>query len=228
MSAKNDQDPVLQLLAAGLQLWVRQQCESVESLEVQLEGSALQLLRGRLEGVRMMARGVRYRKLQLELVELTSSGLQIQMGNLWRGQPLQLQQAFRISGLVSFTPEGLSRSLAQPEWRPLADQLAEELLGIAPLVKLAIRGDRLVFTAQAVGEARPVELETTLEASTGSVLISAAAGAVSCLLPMDPAIQVDRATLEAGMVVLEGSANVSPGPGGDQRGSRGSTRVVRE
>lgn len=213
MSAKNDQDPVLQLLAAGLQLWVRQQCESVESLEVQLEGSALQLLRGRLEGVRMMARGVRYRKLQLELVELTSSGLQIQMGNLWRGQPLQLQQAFRISGLVSFTPEGLSRSLAQPEWRPLADQLAEELLGIAPLVKLAIRGDRLVFTAQAVGEARPVELETTLEASTGSVLISAAAGAVSCLLPMDPAIQVDRATLEAGMVVLEGSANVSPGPG---------------
>lgn len=213
MSARNDQDPVLQLLAAGLQLWVRQQCESVESLEVLLEGSALQLLRGRLEGVRVMARGVRYRKLQLELVELTSSGLQIQMGNLWRGRPLQLQQAFRISGLVSFTPEGLSRSLAQPEWRPLADQLAEELLGIAPLVKLAIRGDRLVFTAQAVGEARPVELETTLEASAGSVLINAAAGAVSCLLPMDPAIQVDRATLEAGMVVLEGSASVTPSPG---------------
>jgi hypothetical protein len=213
LSARNDQDPVLQLLAAGLQLWVRQQCEGVESLEVLLEGSALQLLRGRLEGVRVMARGVRYRKLQLELVELTSSGLQIQMGNLWRGRPLQLQQAFRISGLVSFTPEGLSRSLAQPEWRPLADQLAEELLGIAPLVKLAIRGDRLVFTAQAVGEARPVELETTLEASAGSVLISAAAGAVSCLLPMDQAIQVDRATLEAGMVVLEGSASVTPGPG---------------
>ena len=210
MSGKGDQDPVLQLLAAGLQLWVRQQCESVESLEIQLQGSALQLLRGRLEGVRLFARGVSYRNLRLELVELSSAGLQVQMGNLWRGQPVQLQQSFRISGLVSFTPEGLSQSLAQPQWRPLADQLAEELLGIAPLVRLAIRGDRLVFTAQAVGEPRPVELETTLQASAGSVLITAAEGAVSCLLPMDPAVAVERAVLEAGMVVLEGNATVRP------------------
>lgn len=210
MSGKGDQDPVLQLLAAGLQLWVRQQCESVESLEIQLQGSALQLLRGRLEGVRLLARGVSYRNLRLELVELSSTGLQVQMGNLWRGQPVQLQQTFRISGLVSFTPEGLSQSLAQPQWRPLADQLAEDLLGIAPLVRLRIRGDRLVFTAQAVGEPRPVELETTLQASEGSVLVTAAEGAVSSLLPMDPAVVVERAVLEAGMVVLEGSATVSP------------------
>ncbi len=210
MSGKGDQDPVLQLLAAGLQLWVRQQCESVESLEIQLQGSALQLLRGRLEGVRLLARGVSYRNLRLELVELSSAGLQVQMGNLWRGQPVQLQQSFQISGLVSFTPEGLSQSLAQPQWRPLADQLAEELLGIAPLVRLAIRGDRLVFTAQAVGEPRPVELETTLQASAGSVLITAAEGAVSSLLPMDPAVEVERAVLEAGMVVLEGNATVRP------------------
>jgi hypothetical protein len=210
LSGKGEQDPVLQLLAAGLQVWVRQQCESVESLEIQLQGSALQLLRGRLEGVRLLARGVSYRNLRLELVELSSTGLQVQMGNLWRGQPVQLQQTFRISGLVSFTPEGLSQSLAQPQWRPLADQLAEDLLGIAPLVRLRIRGDRLVFTAQAVGEPRPVELETTLQASEGSVLVTAAEGAVSSLLPMDPAVVVERAVLEAGMVVLEGSATVSP------------------
>ena len=210
MSGKGEQDPVLQLLAAGLQVWVRQQCESVESLEIQLQGSALQLLRGRLEGVRLLARGVSYRNLRLELVELSSTGLQVQMGNLWRGQPVQLQQTFRISGLVSFTPEGLSQSLAQPQWRPLADQLAEDLLGIAPLVRLRIRGDRLVFTAQAVGEPRPVELETTLQASEGSVLVTAAEGAVSSLLPMDPAVVVERAVLEAGMVVLEGNATVRP------------------
>ena len=32
-------DPVLQLLASGLQFWIRQQCESVEQLELQLHGS---------------------------------------------------------------------------------------------------------------------------------------------------------------------------------------------
>ena len=49
-------DPVLQLLASGLQFWIRQQCESVEQLELQLHGSTLALLRGRLEGVSLVAR----------------------------------------------------------------------------------------------------------------------------------------------------------------------------
>ena len=43
-------DPVLKLLASGLQFWIRQQCESVDQLELQLHGSTLALLRGRLEG----------------------------------------------------------------------------------------------------------------------------------------------------------------------------------
>ena len=47
---------MLNLLASGLQLWVRQQCDAVESLELQLHGSALGLLRGRLEGVSLVAR----------------------------------------------------------------------------------------------------------------------------------------------------------------------------
>lgn len=41
---------MLQLLASGLQLWIRQQCEALDSLELQLHGSSLGLLRGRLEG----------------------------------------------------------------------------------------------------------------------------------------------------------------------------------
>lgn len=203
--------PVLQLLATGLQLWVRQQCQAVDSLQIELQGSALKLLRGRLDGVRVLARGVVYRDLRLELVELASDALQVQMGQLWRGQPLQLQQAFRIRGLVSFTPHGLSQSLAQPQWRQLADQLAEELLGIAPLVRLEIRGHRLVFTAQGVGESRPVELETEITASGGTVCIRAVAGAVTVLLPMDPAVHIERAAVEAGMVVLEGTAAVRSG-----------------
>ena len=40
--------PVLQLLANGLQFWLRQQCDVQGHLNLQLHGSALNLLRGRL------------------------------------------------------------------------------------------------------------------------------------------------------------------------------------
>ncbi|MFM7513579.1 MAG: DUF2993 domain-containing protein [Cyanobium sp.] len=200
--------PLLKLLSKALELWLRQQCEVVQCLEIELLGSGRELLRGRLAGVRVQARGVTYQQLELALVDLRVGDLQLQLGQLWRGQPLQLPLEIAITGLVGLTPEALSRSLLQPQWQALADELAEQLLGVSPLVGLRIRDQHLVFQAQGVGSSTPLELETTLLAEDGGVRISASAGGNDALLPMGPAITVERAAIEAGLVVLEGSATV--------------------
>ncbi|WP_254986966.1 DUF2993 domain-containing protein [Cyanobium sp. ATX 6E8] len=201
--------PVMQLLATGLQLWIRQQCQAIGSLDIQLEGSALQLLRGRLTGVQLLARRVVYRDLHLELVELRSGPIQVHIGNLLKGHPLQLEHAFQIQGQVSFTPDGLTRSLSDPIWRSLGDNLSEELLGIAPLVELRMHRDSLVFTARGLGARDLVELETSVAAVEGSVEIRSRAGNVSSRLPMDPGITIEDARLEGGMLQLLGIARVS-------------------
>ena len=55
--------PLLQLLSNGLQLWIRSQCDDVGELKLTLQGSALQLLRGKLDGVSLTARKVSFQKL---------------------------------------------------------------------------------------------------------------------------------------------------------------------
>jgi len=201
----------MQLVASGLQLWVRQQCDAIESLEIQLEGSALGLLRGKLAGVSLMARRVSYQQLELELVQLTSSPIEVNIGKLLKGQPLQLQHPFTIRGQVGFTAEGLNQSISRPQWRGLADHLGEMLLGISPVVELRISQDKLIFAAKAAGEVGLVELETHLDATDGAVVINAIQGKLQVELPMDPGITIERANLEGGMVQLYGSAKVSVG-----------------
>ncbi len=202
--------PVLQLLAAGLQYWIRGQCEMVESLELKLNGSALQLLRGHLEGVSLMARRVVYQGLQIELVELQSDPMTVPLGRLLRTQSLQLEQPFGIRGKVAFTAAGLTRSLTRPQWRELSDHLGEQLLGLVPLLEVRIVRDSLVFAARAVGESRPVELETRPAAVDGAVEIHDLDGTVRARLPGDPNIRIELATIEGGMLQLHGEARVSP------------------
>lgn len=212
MNNRDDQQrgPVMQLLASGLQLWVRQQCQAIGSLDIRLQGTALQLLRGRLAGVQLLARRVIYKDLHFELVELNSGPIQVHSGNLLKGQPLQLEQAFEIQGQVSFTADGLTRSLRAPQWRALGDGLGETLLGIVPLVELQICRDNLVFAARAIGAPCLIELATTVLAAEGSIEIRSVNGNVSSRLPMDPGITISDARLGAGMVQLIGTAQVNP------------------
>ena len=203
-STASGNSPVLNLLASGLQAWIRQQCEAVESLELQLHGSALGLLRGRLEGVSLVARRVIYSSLEIEMVELRSSAIQVQLGNLLKGQALQLHQAFQIEGYVAFTAAGLCRSLCMPQWRGLGDQLAETLLGLTPLQEVRIERDRLILQAEGMS------CDTLPEAVDGHLELRRAEGEQRVALPGDPNIQISEANLEGRLLQLHGNARVWP------------------
>jgi hypothetical protein len=194
----------MQLLASGLQYWIRQQCEAVESLELQLHGSALALLRGRLEGVTLVARRVVFSSLEIEMVELRSGPIQVQVGKLLKGQSLQLDHPFEIRGYAAFSGPGLSRSLSTPHWRGLGDALVDGLMGLAPLQSLLIERDRLVLAAQGR------RCDTVPSAVDGTLALRTEANDHTFRLPGDPNIRIEEANLEGGMLQLHGTARVSP------------------
>ena len=202
--------PVMQLLASGLQLWIRQQCQSIESLEIDLRGSALGLLRGRLEGVQLLARRAVYQHLPIEQVELNSEAISVQMGNLLKGKPLSLDQPFAIAGQLSFSAAGLTSLLSHPQWHGLAEQLQDRLLGQLPLLQVQIQSSALVFVLQGSAATDRVELQVQPRAADGTLDLCSPAGERLFRFPMDPNITIERVWIAAGMLQLQGRARVSP------------------
>ena len=202
--------PLLGLLSRGLDLWLRQQCSLIEGLEIQLEGSAAQLMRGRLEGVRLRARRVVYQNLRFDRVELASGVIRVRMGALLRGQSLKLEHPFQVRGSVAFSGPDLGVSLATPSWRSLGDGLAEEILGLSPLAGLRIEEERLVLIAHGSGGGRPLEVATSVRAVEGNLEVLSLDGGAMARLPMDPAIRIEQAQIGGGLLQLLGEARVSP------------------
>lgn len=202
--------PLLGLLSRGLELWLRQQCTSIERLEIQLEGSAAQLMRGRLEGVRLLARRVVYRNLRFDRVELGSGAIRVRIGALLRGQSLQLEQSFQVRGMVAFSGPDLGASLATTSWRSLGDGLAEEILGLSPLAGLRIEEERLVLIAHGSGSGTPLEVATSVQAVEGNLEVRSLDGGAVARVPMDPAIRIEQAEIGSGLLQLLGEARVSP------------------
>ena len=206
-----ESSPVLGLLSRGLEFWVRQQCRAIENLEIRLEGTALQLLRGRLAAVSLRARGVVYQELELKEVELRGEEMRVRMGKLLRQQHLELENPFLVRGRIRFSGEGLNRSLAHPNWSWLGDQLAEDLLGIRPLQVLSIRGDQVILQARSGGaDSMSLERAVALEAREGTVEVKSVDHGQVCRLPMDPAIKLEWAEVGCGYLDLGGIGTINP------------------
>ncbi len=204
-------DPLLQLISAGLGLWIRSRCDHVGDLDLTLQGSSLGLMRGRLEGAVLTARDVRFQGLPLQHAELSSGPIQVDMTWLRPGQMLALKGAFQVSGMVLMPGQPLGDALLSERWRDLGDWLAEQLMGLKPLGQLRIENDELELVATVAAQQDPIRRRFQLRAEDGTVVLSASCSPETrAVLPMDPAIRITDARLGAGMLTLEGRANVSP------------------
>lgn len=207
---KTSSGPVLQLLASGLQRWVRNQCDSVDDLNLALQGSAIELLRGRLKGVSLEARRVSFDQLPLMRAELQSGALKTVFRPGQPNQPVQLKDPFSIEGEVVFSGTDLNKALATDRWRWLADLLAEQLMGLTPLRSLVIDNDRLVLTADVITGKDPVQRRFSVCADQGTIRLNHCDAEGQFFLPMDQSITIMDARLQGGQLVIKGNAKVHP------------------
>ncbi|MCP4973623.1 MAG: DUF2993 domain-containing protein [Prochlorococcus sp.] len=212
MSESSGTGPLLQLMASGLQLWIRSQCDSVGELKLELHGSALELFRGRLAGVSLKARDVSFQGLPLHHAELTSGPLKLNVNLSKPGQAVQLKQAFEIQGNVTLTGNALNKALLSDPWSWLGDWLAEQLMGLTPLGGLRINNDILELQAAVIGQLEPAKSQFLLRADSGTILIRHldADAEAEASLPMDPGIVIKKAELKGGQLHLKGDATVKP------------------
>ena len=168
----NDSGPILQLLANGLSLWIRRQCDEVGDLNLKLNGSALQLLRGKLKGVELEGRLVTFQGLPIHQAEVSSGPLNLNLKPQAPTQILQLQDAFALQGNVTMRGVDLNRALLTDRWRWLGDWLAEQLMGLNTLGSLEIDNDLLILSAPVLNAREIVKKQFRLDAAQGTIRIS--------------------------------------------------------
>ena len=204
-------DPLLNVLAGALRLWIRSQCDTLGSLELVLIGSSWSLLRGRLDGVSLQARDVRFQGLPLQSVELSSGPIAVDMKLLSPGQMLALQQPFQVKGEVVFNGRQLNGALLAEPWRWLGDWMAEQLMGLSPLGALRIDADLLELQVAVAAHQDPARRRFRLNAEQGTLCFRPeTADEPRTLLPMDPAIRIEQVQLAGGHLALTGQASVTP------------------
>ncbi|MDY6803391.1 MAG: DUF2993 domain-containing protein [Cyanobacteriota bacterium] len=130
---------VSKILSPAVQLWLRSQLQNVEYLQVKIEGSDRQLLTGSIPRVSLIARAAIYEGLHLTEVKATATDININLGQVLRGESLRILAPFQINCELQLAEAHLNASFDSPLLEVAVIDFLTQLLPLEePNVQLAL------------------------------------------------------------------------------------------
>ncbi|NEO56271.1 MAG: DUF2993 domain-containing protein [Okeania sp. SIO3B5] len=120
---------VSRFLSPALKFWLKSQLEQVEQLKVLIEGGDRQILTGKIPQVSVTASNVVFRGLNLTEIDLSATGIRINIGQIIKGKPLKILESFPLFGKLNLLQSDFNASLQSPL---LAQAIVEFLTPLLP------------------------------------------------------------------------------------------------
>lgn len=140
---------IVRALSPAVRLWLRSQTEAIKTLKFEIGGSDRQILRGCIPKIRVCAEQVVYQGLHLSYLDLTASQIQINLGQVLKGKPLQLLKAVPVIGELILSQADLEACVASPLLRQALVDLLQTLLQ---------QVDKSQFPELAALQSQPIDL----------------------------------------------------------------------
>jgi hypothetical protein len=223
---------ISKVLSPAVRLWLLRIVQQVSNLEVKISGSDRQILSGYIPRVSIWAHHAVYQGLHLSQIQLVGEGIRINLGQVLRGQPLQLLEPVPVFGELLLQESDLNASLQSPL---LANALTELLGTLLPAScpvdgqgswhKIAIGSGQLILRGTVATELEPTPLviRTGLKLASSHELElehlqihnqegSPLGNLDSFKLDLGPEVAIAELTLSPGQLFCHGRINVIPAP----------------
>jgi hypothetical protein len=105
---------ISKIVSPAVRLWLRSQVEYVEDLQLKIQAGDRQILSGCIPKITLSAVKAVYQGLHLSEIYLTGANIQVNLGQVVRGKPLELLEPIPVEGRVLLRQEDLDASLTAP------------------------------------------------------------------------------------------------------------------
>ena len=165
-----DSNLIGKILAPALGLWLRSQVETVETLELEIDGKDSQILRGYVPKVALASEEAIYQGLRLGRVLLRGENIRVNIGQVIKGKPLKLLEPIRVSGELQISQAHLQASLTSELLTNAFLELLIALLAEQGIADPKAQLEQYQFTWQAIAlEHQFFQLRGLVTEQTGQV-----------------------------------------------------------
>ncbi len=195
------------LLEQGIKYLIMKECKKISNLKIEIIGSSIQIIKGDIQKINIVANDINYKDLLFDEIELETN--QIKINFLSRNKELKLNNNFKIKFKLSLSENSVKTILLSDKWNWIGNMISKEILNQAKLEDIVLKdGQFLIKASKDINTINKLE-QLNLKVEQGKIYLKSKAYNSSIKIPTEDKVYIKDAKIENNSIIISADSSVS-------------------
>ncbi len=207
MISKRIQDKgiLAKLLEQGIKILVIKYCKKIGSIKINIIASSIQIIKGELQKINIIAEDINYKDLLFDRVELEANQIKIKLTN----KELNFKNNPKIRFNLSLSEDSLKTVLLSKNWSWIGDSICKEILNNEKLEDLNLRNDKLLIKGYKNNMTNNQAEQINIKAEKGKIYLGNKSYNKTIQVPMENKIYIENVCIENNLIKISANSSLS-------------------
>ncbi len=197
------------LIRIGLIYWIRNQCQSIEKIILEIEILLKGFLNFQVKDLYFSAEDIVFNEIRIDKLNLKTDSIKLKLNTRERKDSIiSIKDEFQIKGELFFREDSINKILKSKSWEWLNVLLTKTFFEQGEFLKVKFKNNLLTLEAIDLFNQRPVNKDLILKAIDGKLVIKDSQSSAELILPMDESININNINLINGYLSVQIDAKV--------------------
>ena len=195
------------LLEKGIKIFLRSQCKKVDEINIDIIASSIQIIKGIIPKIYIIAENINYRDLLFDEIELKASEAKIFFKI--KNKEIIFGNNLPIEFKISLSEKSLKSILLSKNWNWIWRMISKEILNQEELEDIIIRKDEILINSKNDTNIFNESEKIVIKAAKGNIYLENKYHTKSIKIPIEDKIYFKQISIENDSIILFANSSIS-------------------
>jgi len=195
------------LLEKAIKILLKKECKKIGKIEINIFASSVQIIRGIIQNIHIIAKEINYKELLFDEVELEANNIKsiFKISN----KELNLKNNFIIKFKLSLSENSLKTILFSKKWNWIGDMISKEILNENKFKDIKIKNDQLLIKtlndSEDINEYEKINIKT----EDGKIYLENTACNKLMMIPIEDKVCINTVNIKNNLINIFANSPIS-------------------
>ena len=195
------------LLEKGIKILLKKECKKIGSLKIDIIASSIQIIKGIIKKINIIAEEINYKDLLFDEIELEANEVKINFK--LTSKELKLKNNFIIKFKISLSENSLNKILLSNNWNWIGAMISKEILNQDKFEDIKIKNDQLLIKSSKNQNIIKEGENFYLNVERGKVYLKNKSCNKSIKIPIEDKVFIKNVNIKNNLVNIYGNSSIS-------------------